>query len=107
MFNKNYKGAELEERLNLFWLELKRQADEFNADEFEFYWEIWGVLWMPWFIEIEKKSLIFTANDISSKDLDVLIKMGFLEVVKVYETSEMKNEFDRKRFRILNNNIDL
>jgi hypothetical protein len=103
MFKKNYTDFELEERLNLFWFELKKQAIELNSNEFEFYWEIWGVMWMPWFLEINGKSLNFTANDISNEDLELLIKMEFIEVIKVYESSELKDEFDRKRYRLLKN----
>ncbi|MEN2402475.1 hypothetical protein GKZ90_0021980 [Flavobacterium sp. MC2016-06] len=103
MLKKNYTDLELDERLNLFWLELNKQATELNSNEFEFYWEIWGVMWMPWFIEINGMSLHFTANDISNEDLELLIKMDFIEVIKVYESSELKDEFDRKKYRLLKN----
>jgi len=101
MFKKNYTPIELDERLNVFWLELNQQATELNSSEFEYSWEYWGYLWYPWFIEIDGKSLNFTANDISSEDLEMLTEKKFIEVIKVYEAFEMKDEFDRKRYRIL------
>ncbi|OXA65249.1 hypothetical protein B0A67_24670 [Flavobacterium aquidurense] len=63
---------------------MKNQSIEFKSNEFEFYWEIWGVWWMSWFIEVDGKSLNFIVNDISNKDLDELIEKGFIKLVKVY-----------------------
>lgn len=99
MFKKKYTNLELDERLNIFWLELKKQAATLESNEFEFYREIWGVLWMPWFIEIEGTSLNFTINDLCNDDLEFLLKMDFIELIKVYD--EIEIEFDRKRYRIL------
>lgn len=101
MFRKNYTDFELTERINLFWFELEKQCSELNTYEFEFYWEIWGVWWMPWFIEVDKKSLNFSANDISNNDLNILVEKGKIEIVKIYEKSEMQDEFDRIRYRII------
>lgn len=101
MFKHNYTYLQLEERLKLFLFELKKQANALNSDEFEFYWEIWGVWWMPWFIEIDGKSLTFTANNICNEDLELLIKNGFIEIIKVYEDNEIKEEFGRKQYRLL------
>lgn len=103
MFRKNYTDFELTERINLFWFELEKQCSELNTYEFEFYWEIWGVWWMPWFIEVDKKSLNFSANDISNNDLNILVEKGKIEIVKIYEKSEMQDEFDRIRYRIIKN----
>ncbi|WP_343662611.1 hypothetical protein [Chryseobacterium mucoviscidosis] len=101
MFRKNYTDTEIEERLNIFWIELEKQCNELNNSEFEFYWEMWGVWWMPWFIEVDKKSLKFSANDISSNDLKILVEKDKIEIVKIYERSEMQDEFDRIRYRII------
>ena len=101
MFRKNYTDTEIEERLNIFWIELEKQCNELNNSQFEFYWEMWGVWWMPWFIEVDKKSLKFSANNISSNDLKILVEKDKIEIVKIYERSEMQDEFDRIRYRII------
>lgn len=101
MFRKKYTNFELTEKINLFWFELEKQCSELNSEEFEYYFEVWGVWWMPWFIEVNKKSLTFSANDISSEDLKILVEKGKIEIVKIYDKSEMEDEFDRKRYRII------
>lgn len=103
MFRKNYTDYEMTERIKIFWMELYKQCNEQNCNEFDHYWEMWGVMWMPWFIDVNKKSLTFTANDISSEDLKILVEQGKIEIVKIYEQSEMDDEFDKKRYRIIKN----
>jgi hypothetical protein len=103
MFRKNYTDFEMTERINIFWIELDRQCNEYNCSEFEYYWEMWGVLWMPWFIEVTSKSLNFSANDISINDLNFLVEKGKIEIIKIYDELEMNDEFDRIRYRIIKN----
>ncbi|WP_074406478.1 hypothetical protein [Aquimarina megaterium] len=91
----------MDDRLELFLSELKERCSENNSSEFEYFWEMWGVLWIPWFIEVNGESMYFTANDISQNDLDRLCKDGFIELLKVYNQNEMKDEFDRKRYRLI------
>lgn len=100
-YKRNYTDSELTERINLLWLELEKQCTELNSYEFEYFWEMWGVMWMPWFIMIDRNSLNFSANDISSDDLEILVKQGKLEIIKIYETHEMQDEFERIRYRII------
>jgi len=90
----------MDERLTLFLTELRQQCQELNCFEFEFYWEMWGVLWTPWFLEVNNTSLSFTTNAISDEDLDCLIQNGAIELIKVYSQDEMSDEFDRKRYRV-------
>lgn len=91
----------MDQRRQLILLELKSQCTEKHQDEFEYYWEMWGVNWYPWFLEFsEGDSLVFTANDISSDDLNYFVEIGELEVVKTYKRSEMTEEFYRARFRL-------
>ncbi|MBW1656486.1 hypothetical protein [Flavobacterium quisquiliarum] len=98
---KKYTGIDLTNRINLLWFELEKQCAEFNSNEFEYSWEMWGVMWMPWFIMIDHKLLNFSANDISSNDLEILVKQGKIEVIKIYETHERKEEFEKIRYRII------
>ncbi len=91
----------MDDRLELFLSELKETCAENNSNEFEYFWEMWGVLWMPWFIEVNGESMYFSSNDISQNDLDQLCKNGFIELLKVYDQNEMKDEFDRKRYRLI------
>ncbi|MEO9216934.1 MAG: hypothetical protein ABI315_00010 [Bacteroidia bacterium] len=91
----------MDDRRKLIIDELIKQCQQYKVNEFEYYWEMWSVMWYPWFIEIEKnKSLNFTFNDISYKDLDYLVDCGQLELIKEYTPAELKDEFDRKRYRI-------
>lgn len=103
MFRKNYTEFEMTERMNVFWMELVKQCNEHNYYEFEYYWEMWGAWWMSWFIEVNSKSLIFSADDISNKDLNLLVENGKIEIVKIYNELEMNYEFDRIRYRIIKN----
>ena len=92
----------MDQRRQLILFELKKQCTEKQQDEFEYYWEIWGVNWYPWFLEFSAgDSLVFTANDVSSDDLNHFVEIGELEVVKVYDPTEMTEEFDRVRFRLI------
>ncbi|AEA45231.1 DUF4269 domain-containing protein [Fluviicola taffensis] len=91
----------MDERRQLILAELKKQCEEKQIYEFDYYWEIWGVMWYPWFMEFYSgASLSFTANDISSEDLNYFVETGELELIKVYERHEMIDEFDRVRFRL-------
>ena len=106
MFKKNYSDFECTERINRFLFELEKQCSELNSEEFEYYYEICGVWWIPWFIEVNKKTLTFTDNDISDTDFKFLVENGKIEIVKVYDKSEMNDEFGRKRYRIMKNQIN-
>ena len=91
----------MDERKQLILAEIKTQCAEKQQDEFEYYWEIWGVNWYPWFLEFSPASpMKFTTNDIALEDLYYFVETGELEVVKVYEDHEMPEEFNRVRFRL-------
>lgn len=87
-------------RIEIIYAEISKKCKHTNCIEFEYYWEIWGGMWHPWFIEINGKSENFTFNDISQNDLDDLVQMGFIELTKVYSKQEMYDEFDRKRYKL-------
>lgn len=91
----------MRDRRKLIWEELIKQCKENNIYEFEYYFEIWGVMWYPWFIEFSpQKPLKFTANDISYDDLNYFISCGDLELIKEYTQEEMKDEFGKKRYKL-------
>ncbi|MCK8521920.1 hypothetical protein M0D21_10100 [Aquimarina sp. D1M17] len=68
----------MNDRLYKILQEIKQKCFEANCFEFEYHWEIWGVLWYPWFLEINGKSISFSVNDISSKDLENLCSEGYI-----------------------------
>ncbi len=90
----------ISDRLSLIYSELLDKCTGENVDEFEYYWEMWGVMWHPWTIEINQKYQTFTLNDISEADLAELVKLDKISLVKTYDQAEMQDEFDRKRYRI-------
>ncbi len=92
--------AMMNDRIALIYSELLEKCTQENVYEFEYYWEIWGVLWYPWTIEINQKYQTFTLNDISEGDLTALVKSEKISLIKTYEKAEMHDEFDRKRYRI-------
>jgi len=100
-YKRTFTDSELTERINLLWLELEKQCAALNSSEFEYSWEMWGVMWTPFFIMVDDKSLSFSATDIQSDDLDILVKQGKLEIIKIYEAHEMKEEFEKIRYRIV------
>ncbi|TCI91800.1 hypothetical protein [Tenacibaculum sp. M341] len=91
----------MSDRLNTLYAEIIEKCNQLNCFEFEFYWEMWGVLWCPWCLEINGKSQSFSFNDVSYEDLDALIKNGLIVLIKEYTQEEMDDEFDRKRYRVL------
>jgi hypothetical protein len=101
MFRKKHIDFELTEKTNLFWFELEKQCSELNSLEFEYYYEKWGFMWNPWFIEVGNESLSFSVYGISSEDLNILVEKGKIEIVKIYDTLEIEDKFDRKRYRII------
>lgn len=90
----------MNDRLKIIYSEILEKCNNSNCFEFEYYWEILGVMWYPWTLEINGKSESFSLNDISYKDLEGLCDNGFLELIKEYTKEEMDDEFDRKRYRI-------
>ncbi|MEL1245914.1 hypothetical protein AAEO56_16690 [Flavobacterium sp. DGU11] len=91
----------MEEQLHQFWQELVTQCKAFQTDEFEYYWEIWGVNWYPWTIETAtRKGLNFTDGYDPGKKLDWLESQGIIAIVKEYTREEMGDEFNRKRYKI-------
>lgn len=93
----------MDERRALILTELKNQCKEKQLYEFEYYWEIWGVMWYPWFIEFPDRSNIkFTANDISLEDLYYFAEIGELIVLKKYESQELSDECERVQFQLIN-----
>ncbi|WP_340153812.1 hypothetical protein [uncultured Marivirga sp.] len=90
----------MSKRTDIIFSEIHSKLVALNCTEFEYYWEIWGVMWYPWFIEIDGKSENFSFNDLTQKDLEELIKDEKIEIIKIYSKDEMNDEFDRKRYRI-------
>ena len=101
MFKKKLTSYEIKERMDIFFPELVKQCEKHQCFEFEYYWEMWGVTWMPWFLEINGKDTTFTLNDIGSEDLNFLVENGSIKLIKEYEKEEMKDEFDRKRYEVI------
>ena len=92
----------MDDRLNQIILEIKQKCEDANCFEFEYYWEIWGVMWYPWFLEINGKSQSFSFNDISSDDLETLCSEGLIELIEEYSDDEKsESEFDKKRYRLI------
>ncbi|MGJ8734469.1 MAG: hypothetical protein ACSHW4_15045 [Cellulophaga sp.] len=104
MFKKKLTSYEIKERMDIFFPELVKQCEEHQCFEFEYYWEMWGVMWMPWFIEINGNNTTFSLNEIGTDDFDFLIANGSIKLIKEYEQEEMKDEFDRKRYAVIKNN---
>uniref|UniRef100_UPI002611464F hypothetical protein n=1 Tax=Flavobacterium sp. TaxID=239 RepID=UPI002611464F len=75
----------IESRNEIIYSELLKNCRLENTDEFEFYWEVWGVMWYPWTIEINNKFQTFSLNDISENDLTELVKLKKIELIKTYE----------------------
>lgn len=86
--------------------EIKHQCQEYNSNEFEYYFEIWGLNWYPWQLEVSPEQTIqLSINDLLTEDLQYLEDAGEIFLVKKYEPHEVANEteFGRKRYRINNN----
>ncbi len=75
----------INDRLELIYSELLEKCTQENVCEFEYFWEIWGVLWHPWTIEINQKYQTFTLNDISEADLTALVKLKKIALIRTYD----------------------
>lgn len=89
-----YNQQELAERSSIF-LEV---LGEINAKEFEYSYELWGVFWMPWFVEVDGKDIRFPLNEISVADFDYMEQKGLLVFVKDLENRD--DRFGRKIYQI-------
>ena len=97
-FSDNLKV--INDRNEIIYTELKEKCEKENTIEFEYCFEILGVLWYFDSIEINKKFQIFTLKDVSELDLMELEKMKKIELIKVFSEEEMTGEFNRKRYKI-------
>ncbi len=75
----------MDERLTTFWNELLTHCKKLNKFDFVFKVEYWGILWMPWFIYIDDKSLEFSVRSVSSEDMKWLVDNGYIEFIKEIE----------------------
>lgn len=91
---------EIEKRNNTVYSEIREKCNAENTNEFEYYWEIWGVNWYPWTLEINGHAQTFTFNDLSEFDLIELVKLDKIAVVETYETHPADDRMGRKRYRI-------
>lgn len=92
----------MNEGLELLISEIRQKCEKANCFEFEYHWEIWGVMWYPWFFEINGKSQSFSFNDISYNDLERLCNERLIELIKEYSDDEKdRDEFDKKRYRLV------
>ncbi|MFK7786555.1 MAG: hypothetical protein AB8B56_15650 [Crocinitomicaceae bacterium] len=88
------------DRVEGIYIELLEKCTELDCFEFEYYWEMWGLMWYPWFVEIADKSVNLSFNDLTQSDLDQLVELNKAEVIKVYSQDEMTDEFDRRRYKL-------
>ena len=82
----------MNKRLEIIYSAIKTKCNTLNTDEFEYYTEIWGVMWYPWFLEIGGKSQSFNFNDLSSKDLDKLCELNKIELLEIFKPIKMKTK---------------
>ena len=82
--------------------ELTSLCNKKEVHEFEFSIEMWGLMWMPWFIQINKEVVNISLKDIENNDLKELINIGVIEKIKEYEDSELNFplEISRTKYSI-------
>ncbi|QLQ30731.1 MAG: hypothetical protein HZT40_02925 [Candidatus Thiothrix singaporensis] len=71
-----------EDRIKTLLDELTRQCQQYGCDEFEYYWEEYGLWWYPWTIEVRGKSLSFSYYDIGLQDLDYWESTGEIKLIE-------------------------
>lgn len=79
----------MNDRLSLIYSELVEKCTENQTTEFEFFIEVWGVMWYPWFVEINGINQSFSFNDLSTTDLDDLVKSGCIEYIGSYSKEDI------------------
>jgi hypothetical protein len=85
--------------------ELGNYCIEKQTYEFDFSIEMWGVLWMPWFVYINNENVKISVNNIENSDLTELTNLGLIEKVKEFDDSELDypTEISRTKYRIKTN----
>lgn len=82
--------------------ELRWHCDHLNAVEFDFIVEYWGILWHPWFIEVNGKNIPVSASDLTQDDLNELLEQGILKMVKDYPAEERDDlELSRTTYQLM------
>lgn len=82
--------------------ELRWHCNQLNTVEFDFVVEYWGILWHPWFIEINKKNIPVSAGDLTRDDLNEWLEQGILKLVKDYPVEERDDlELSRTTYQLM------
>jgi len=82
--------------------ELRWHCDHLNAVEFDFIVEYWGILWNPWFIEVNGKNIPVSASDLTQDDLNEWLELGIVKMVKDYPAEERDDlELSRTTYQLM------
>ncbi len=76
--------------------ELRWHCEHLNTFEFDVVVEYWGILWHPWFFEINGKSVPISTGDLNQDDLDEWLEQGILKRLKEYPDQE-RNDLELAR----------
>ena len=60
------------EKQKILIAELTNLCNKKETYEFEFSVEMWGIMWMPWFLYINKEVVEISLTDIENSDLTEL-----------------------------------
>lgn len=94
----------MRESAALVFKELRWQCDHLNTAEFDIMVEYRGVLWHPWFIEVNGKNIPMSVVDLAQEDLDEWVEQGILKLLKDYPDQGRRDlELRRTTYQLMDN----
>ena len=81
--------------LKIIYEEIVQKCEQLTCTEFVYYWEIWGMLWYPWTLEMNGQYPYFSVNDISAKDLGKSCDVGLIELIEETPNTVLGDAFDK------------
>jgi len=90
----------MDKRTAIIFEEIEIKCKEADTIYFECYFEVLGHLWYHNILEIKEKEVSLSIKVLKSIDLQNLVNLGKIEIVKKYSKEEMKDEFNRIRYSI-------
>lgn len=89
------------ENARTFIKELHEHCNRLGKYKFDFSVEMWGVMWTPWYVYIDRESVRFSINEIQSADLQALVDSQELKLIKEFPLEKLDDlEIERTKYML-------
>lgn len=84
-----------------FIKELHEHCNRLGKYEFEFSVEMWGIIWMPWYVYIGRERVGFSVDDIQGSDLQALVDSQELKLIGEFPLEKLNAlEMERTKYML-------